>query len=166
MPPQRQFRYNTLLRVRERQEELKAQVLAVARREVAVAQAQLAQLADAQHRTLERAGMLARDCFDASEVRTCYQYERHLAQLGDAKEAEIGELQAHAEERRCELLEATKRKRVIEKLKQRRWDTYQKHRRDIEQRAADESATNCAAINARQPADQRLDTIKKGKCTP
>ena len=152
MPPQRRFQYDTLLRIRERQEEIKAQALAAAHREVAVAQAQRAQLAAAQRRVLDRAGLLARARFDASEVRTCYQYERHLARLGDAKEAEIAQLAAQAKECRADLLEATKRKRIIEKLKERRTDAYRKHMQKIEQRAIDEAATNYAAINAARAA--------------
>jgi len=139
------FQYEMLLRIRKRQEDLKAQALAISRREVQAAQDQRAQLADEQQRALFRAGELSQHQFDASEVRCYYQYERHLARLGDVKDAAIMELLGIAESRRHELEEATKRKRIVEKLKERRLRAHHKEIRRVEQRLADEAASNFAA---------------------
>jgi flagellar export protein FliJ len=148
---QRAFRYETLLRIRKRQEDLRAAALAVARRNVHNAEEQRARLSEEQRVTLERAKDLARDEFDASDVRRYYQYERHLAQLAVAKDAEIRSLTVVAESRRAELEDATKRKRIVEKLKEHQNAAYEKHVLKQEQRLTDEVATNYAAMGATAP---------------
>ena len=148
---QRAFRYETLLRIRKRQEDVKASALAVARRNVYNAEEQRIRLAEEQRITLERAKDLARDEFDASDIRRYYQYERHLAQLAVAKDAEIRSLNTVAESRRAELEDATKRKRIVEKLKERQNAAFAKHVLKQEQRLTDEVATNYAAMGASVP---------------
>lgn len=136
----------TLLRVRKRQEDLKAQAMAVARREVALAKGARLALRDERQRMFGLAGSTARETFDADEVRRYYQHERHLAQRTDSKDAEIVELEAKAEERRAELEEAMKGRRVIEKLGERRQAALVKETRKEEQRFNDEVATNRSAM--------------------
>jgi flagellar export protein FliJ len=142
----RPFQYGALLRIRKRQEDLKALALAEARRRVAVACEQRTRIVEEQRRALEHAGTLAHGEFDPSEVRRYYQYERHLARLGDAKEAEIITLTKNAEQRRLELEEASKSKRIMEKLEERHTLAHLTHLRKTEQRISDETATNYAAI--------------------
>jgi len=145
MALQRRFPYETLLRIRRRQEDLKAQALAVARHEVEVAQAQRRHLAEEQRGILDQAGERSRAYFDASDVRRYYQYERHLARLRDAKDAEIHALRDIEEERRIEVEEAAKRKRIVEKLKERHGVAWLRQWRKNEQRLMDEAGTTHAA---------------------
>ncbi len=158
---QRRFRYETLLRIRKRQEDLRAGALASARREVRRAQDERSHLSEEQRNTLLRAQDLIQQEFDASDVRRYYQYERHLSRLAVAKDAEIRQLEGVAEQRRAELELATKRKKIVEKLKENQNAAYAKHVMKLEQRQSDETATNYAAIGAatrgvaRQPDEAR-----------
>ena len=138
-------RYHTLLRIRRRQEDLHAYALAAARREVQLAQVERRRITEEQQRTLDRAAELGREHFDASDLRRYYQYERHLARLGDTKDALIRDLEQVADERRTELEEATKAKRVVEKLVEHRMAAYQDELRKLEQKTVDEVATSYAA---------------------
>lgn len=139
--------YDTLLRVRQRQEDLRAQALAVARREVIDAQTQRDELAQQQQRMLAEAGERLRARLDASDVRRFYQHERHLARLGDEKDIEIHELETIAEERRQELEAASKRRRIVERLQERKQAAYRKYINKLEQQQTDETAAAYAARN-------------------
>lgn len=158
MAIKRTFQYSTLLRIRKRQEDIKAMVLAEARRRVRAAQEQRESLLEEQRRTLAHAGEASRHEFDASEVRRYYQYERHLARLAVTKDAEIRQLEAVAEGKRADLEEATKRKRIMEKLKDRHRTAFQAHFQKMEQRSLDEAATNYAAIGI---VPRRVEAARK-----
>jgi flagellar export protein FliJ len=136
--------FDTLQRVRQREEDRCAQRLAEARRDVAAAERQRAMLQAQTRATLEAAGSHATDHLDASELRRYYQYERHLARLTDAKDAEIRHLEGVSEERRAALEEAMKARRVVEKLRERKLLARRKRMRDLEQRLLDEVAINYA----------------------
>ncbi len=145
MALRRPDRYNTLLRIRKRQEDLRAYALAASRRDLQLARDERARIVEEQQQMLARAGELAQRGFDASDVRRYYQYERHLARLGDVKDASIRQLEQATEERRAELEEATKAKRIVEKLVERKMDVYQHELRKLEQKTLDEVATSYAA---------------------
>lgn len=153
-------RYNTLLRIRKRQEDLSAYALAAARREVHLAQSERRRIAQEQQHTLAQAAEAAQEHFDASDVRRYYQYERHLARLGDSKDAQIRQLEEVAEERRAELEDATKAKRVVEKLVERRMLAYRQELRKLEQKTLDEVATSYAA---RQQLAERATEQQDGE---
>ncbi len=125
---------------------MRARALAGARREVRQAEQALEGLEAKQRETLQEAGQRARKRFDALEVRLYYQYERYVARLADEKSAEIVELRGIAEQRRAELEEAMKRRRIMEKLIERKKRTYAAEVRKDEQVFADETAVNHAAI--------------------
>lgn len=147
--------YDTLLRVRERQEDLRAQALATARREVLNAQALRDELAREQLRMLSEAGTRLQRDFDAADIRRFYQHERHLAQLGVEKDAEIAELESAAEVRRQELEAASKRRRMVERLQERKRAAYIKHMNKLDQQQTDETATAYAALGLISPAVER-----------
>lgn len=151
MAIRRRFQYETLLRIRKRQEDLKAQALAAARREVHAAEGQRARIAQEQRRVVERAGGLLKERFDAAELRCYYQYERYLSWLGDAKDAEIRTLEEVAETKRAELEEATKSRRMVEKLKERHIKAHAKQVQKDEQRLTDEVGTTHAALGLHGP---------------
>ena len=124
MPKRPPVQFDMLLRVRKRQEDLRAQALAAARRDVMTAERQREALLEQQRETFAEAGKHARAQFDAREVRMYYQYERFLARLVDDKDVAIGQFRRVAEEKRVELEEAMKRRRIVEKLIERKRRAY------------------------------------------
>ena len=150
--------YDTLLRVRQRQEDLRAQTLAEARRREHLALAERDALAQEQQRMLEEAGTLLTRHFDAADVRRYFQHERHLARLGDDKDIQILEFQAQAEARRAELEAASKRRRMVERLQERKRAAYRKHLNKLDQQQTDETATTYASLGivaaTRSPGDK------------
>lgn len=143
----RRFRYQTLLRVRERQEELKAVALGRVRRDIAVAQQERAAIVDEQRFMLEEAGRSTQQPFTAGRVLGYYQYEWHLARRAVEKDASIVQLKREEAERREELQEAMKKRRMVSKLKERHHEALQAELNDIERKQADEAATNRAAAD-------------------
>jgi flagellar FliJ protein len=140
------LRYETLLRVRQRQEELKAMALGEVRREIQVTEKQREEILNQQRRMLEEAKERAQGDFRADDIRGYYQYERHLARLAVRKDARLVELRALEEERRRDLEEALKARRMVEKLSEREWAAFRAAVGKKEQAALDESATNHAAM--------------------
>jgi len=138
--------YDTLLRVRQRQEDLRAQTLAEVRRRERTAQAEREALAREQQRMLEDAGSVLTQHFDAADVRRYYQHERHLARMGDEKDIQIREIQVQAEERRAELEAASKRRRMVERLQERKREAYRVHLNKLDQQQTDETATTYASL--------------------
>ena len=149
MPPKPPEQFNTLLRVRKRQEEECARVLAAAQRDVAAAQKRRAELAREQMRTLDQAGQAAMKRFDAADVRRYHQYERHLARMADQTDAEIRELRGIADQKRRLLEAAMVKRKMIERLCERRAEAMRIYRRRQEQRRTDEAAANSAALAER-----------------
>lgn len=145
MPKAKPFAYETLLRIRKRQEDLRAMAMAAARRDVNNAEEQRTRLAAEQRNSLERWAGYLKECLDAGEARRYHQYERHLARLIDDKDADIRRLEGIAEEKRGELLDASKRKRIVGKLKERKNAAYALELRRMLQRINDETATNYAS---------------------
>ena len=143
--------FDTLLRIRRRQEDLKAGVLATAIRAVQSAQEQRARIVEEQQQALSHAQVARGSRFDASEVRRYLQYERHLARLRDDKDATLRALQAEAEIRRGEVETAMKERRMVEKLRARKMTVWLHERRRAEQQAMDEVATAYAARGIRPP---------------
>ena len=92
MPRVRPFRYQTLLRVRKRQEDLKAQSLADVRRRIRAAREQRADIVRLQVDMLTEASQRASRRFDAATVHQYYQYERHLARMAVETDAQLEQL--------------------------------------------------------------------------
>ncbi len=146
MPRRKPFQYDTLLRVRKRQEDIRAQALAAALRDQHAAEHRRAEITRDQVRALERASETASQEFTASDVRRFFQYERHLAHLATQTDAAIRELRGEAGKRRAELEEAMKRRRILERLEERQQGAFLAELNKEEQAMGDEVATNYAAI--------------------
>ncbi len=144
--PRPWHKYAVLLRVRERQERLKAQALAESRRDIQSAEAQRGALAEEQRRVLEQAGVAAQHQIDAHKVQSFIHYERHIARLSVDKDAEIHGLRKVEERKRTELEDAMKRRKVVERLSDRVRQTYIEHVRKEEQKQFDETASVRSAI--------------------
>ena len=146
MPRRPWQKYATLLRVRERQERLRAQALAEARRDVLRAEKQRDALGEEQRRILLAAGKAAEAEVDAPKVQSFFQYERHIAHLSVEKDSEIHSLRKVAEKKRSELEEALKRRKIVERLTERVKEQYLIHVRKEEQKLLDETAAVKAAL--------------------
>ncbi len=146
MPRRRPFQYDALLRVRQRQEDVCAQEMAAAQRDVRDAEHQRDAIAREKIHVLENAGTQVMNLFAADDVRRYYQYERHLAFLATKTDARLHQLRQSAEERRAELENAMKRRRTIERLKERRQHDFLAELEKDEQAAIDEAASNYAAM--------------------
>ncbi|MBI5095109.1 MAG: flagellar FliJ family protein [Candidatus Hydrogenedentes bacterium] len=142
-------RFDTLVRVRRLQENLRAQALASVRRDIRLATNERDELETQQRSMLEEAGRKSEHTFTAGEVRRFYQYERHLARLAVEKDAAIAQLRRNENVKLGELNEATIRKRTVERLSERAAEVYAAWVRKEAQAVTDETATNKAAV-ARQ----------------
>ncbi|MBI4557747.1 MAG: hypothetical protein HY706_09195 [Candidatus Hydrogenedentes bacterium] len=149
MPQRLRFRLETLLRVRHLMEERKATALAGVRRQVRAAEVQRADIIREQMRMLDEAGQLTHEEFDAADVRRYYQYERYLARQAVEKDALLMELRGKEVAQRAELEEAMKRKRIIERLKERHEAAQVLALVKFDQWQSDEVAVNAAAVARR-----------------
>lgn len=150
MPRRKRFRYNMVLRVRKRQEELKAGALAQTRRAIRSTEQEREEIVHQQIRTLHEAGKAATHRFAGDDVHRYYLYERFLARLAVDKDATLAQLRSEEAQRRVELEEAMKRKRIIERLKERQHHALLAEVNKEEQVFTDEVATNHAAIARRK----------------
>ena len=109
-------RFETLLRVRKRQEDLKAQALAIARTQHAALRRQRRELEERRRALLKEAGVAPGVEFEAARVEGLYLFERHLGRRADAKDAEIALHGRVVQAARTELETAMAQKRMMEKL--------------------------------------------------
>lgn len=150
MAARRPEHYSTLLRIRKRQEDLKAQALAAARRAVGNAERQRVELEDQQRGALDDASRAAVPVVDGPRVDQFLHYGRHLGRLAVAKDSEIIGLEKVAEERRVELEETMKERRIAERLVERAERAIFQKARNAEQELNDESASVRAALRLRR----------------
>lgn len=144
--PRRPAHLDMLLRVRQVQQDLRAHAFAGVQREIAAARHQRNQIERERKGLLDDAAKRTREHFDPRQMRSFYQYERHLARLIDDADSEIRRLCSVAEERRAELEEAMKNRRMIEKLRQRKINAFLTELQKDEQKLSDEKATAGAAV--------------------
>jgi len=109
-------RYEVLLRVRKRQEDIKAQALAVKRNEHAALRRQRRELDERRRTMLKEADIPRGARVDPVRLQAVYQFERHLARRADAKDAEIAVHAGVVQAARAELESALAQKRIMEKL--------------------------------------------------
>ena len=138
-------RYATLLRVRKRVEELKANALASAQRDELVAHTRLSEIEHERRDALGRASQLAREPNRVSLIPDLIHYERHLGQVARNQSAEIEKLADEVEARRGELHEAVTQRRKVDRLMERARDSFRDWLKIQDQRATDEAATVRAA---------------------
>ena len=159
----RPAQYDTLLRIRKTQEDLRAHALASARSEVYTAERQRAALAAERQGLLAETGQRARHGCDAAVLRAYYQYERHLARLIDGKDAELAQLRGVLERRSAELEIAMKSRRMVEKLRERGQRAFEAEVRKDEQKRLDEAATNAFAMERSAPGAAAAPNGSRGQ---
>ncbi len=142
----RPFRFETLLRVRSLQEDQKAQDLAEVRRQIALNEEQRAGIQREQMRMLREAGERAQEGAEPRDIQRYYHYERYLARLAVEKDATLHELRRTAEERRAELEEAMKKRKVVERIQEKNRAALNAQTLGDEQKLTDEISANRAAM--------------------
>jgi len=140
MAQDRIARYEVLLRVRKRQEDLKAQALSVKRSEHAALRRQRRELDERRRAVLKEADIPRGARVDPVKLQTMYQFERHLGQRAAAKDAEIALHGVAVQAARAELDSALAQKRIMEKLIERAEKAERAEAVRREQRWHDESA--------------------------
>ena len=133
-------RYEVLLRVRKRQEDIKAQALAVRRNEHAALRRQRRELEERRRAMLKEADIPRGARVEPRKLEALFQFERHLARRSDAKDAEIAMHGVAVQQARAELESALAQKRIMEKLIERAEAVERAHALRREQRSHDESA--------------------------
>ncbi len=145
MAGRRKFNYQTLLRVRKRQEEQEAHKLAQIQNGIRAARKQRDEITALQRELLDTVGQATKERFGAGVIQPYYQYERHVAQRHLDADSRLNKLRADEAAQRGELETAMKRRKAVEKLKQRRDEqAYAEWLKDEQQRA-DELALSRAA---------------------
>lgn len=140
MALRRPKQYETLRRIRRRQEEMQANLLAIAERKTLAALDALRALETAQDSALESAG--TGDPFQGSRY---IAYQRHLQGRAVEQHRTIEQLRGQANLRRRELQNAIKQRRMIDRLIQRAEQEIEAWRLKQEQLNLDEVATTRAA---------------------
>lgn len=154
MARRRRINFDVLLRVRERQEQLRAQALATTRREIRSHEQTRESLQQEQVRMFDEAGRESQTSFSARRIHGYFLYERHLAREAVEQDATIRKLRVEEEERRVELEEAMKRKRIVERLHERDREEQLDALRTLEQKIADDIASGRATIRVRRERDR------------
>ncbi|MCP4646031.1 MAG: flagellar export protein FliJ [bacterium] len=149
MPRRKPFRYGALLRVRTHEQDRKARDLAEVRREIARVEEDRDRIVAAQRDAIGEAAEAAREEFRADDVRRYFAYERQLARLAVDRDSALAKLRRDEDERRTELEEAMKRKRIVERLKERQDKAFADEMLKEDRKAVDEIATNRAAFKVR-----------------
>lgn len=140
MPRRDPDRFDTLVRVRKRQEQVRAQSLADVRTQIRSVQKQRQQISEEQVRMFEEASDAVEERLAGPEIHLYFQYERHLARLAVDRDATLRRLHTVEEERRSALEDAMKRRRVVERLQERYAIEAASEFRKTEQKMNDEIA--------------------------
>ena len=146
MATRRPEQYATLLRVRKRQEDLNAQVLAGVRREMRAAELQREDFERQQRRAIDSAQAYTGEDFDERLFCRYVGYQRYLARMAVAKDAEIEQLRQQVEGRRLDLENAMCKRRMVDRLIERSERILLKKVKKEEQRLSDEAASTQAAL--------------------
>ncbi len=145
----------TLLRIRQRQEDLRAQDLAATQRDLQAAARERAKLILARRQAMSARTRKRGEVLDASSLRRQQQYERYLARRADEKDAEMRELKTTAESKRVELEHALKQRRMVERLYEQRRDALRTEHAKAEQRLLDDVGQQRAARGTDSAPDDR-----------
>ena len=145
-----EFRLETLLSYRKRQLDLHAQALAEAQRVCNGAHARRGRLFG-ERAVCRRAISTPDDAgrLDVDASRSLNRYIQHLAEAITSQEVEIERLNEETETRRVEAVEASKRKKVVERLRQRDMEKFFDGLADDERKFLDEVGSVRAATRGR-----------------
>lgn len=148
---QRLRRYESLTKLRQRQEDMKAQVYATAQREVQVAIQERDQLELAQQALLNKTVVSKGDSINKQRQLALHRFERYTAQRIVEKDAVIQERTAISKDKHAELKGAMVLRKMMETLSSHARETIEKDWQLQERYSIDEIATQRANQPKRKP---------------
>jgi len=145
------FRFETMLKIRRQREDEHKRIVASRTREINRVRDQMASLDRQIHDELGaiRAGQEP----GTIDMQQVIRHRHWLGRLHKAvldSQARLRFLEAHLAQERAALVEAAKNRRVLDKLKERRWERYRKEQDRLETRSADDLTTVRYVFNAAQ----------------
>ena len=152
------FRFDTLLKIRRQREEHEQRV--VARRLLQIDSVQRQISAIERQIQEETASLRATHQPGPIDLQRAMRYRRWLSRLHKGAlegEARMRFLEARLAQERVALLEATRQRRVLEKLRERQLEKYSRQQEQIEAKEADDMANVRYVFN--QGADRNRPTV-------
>ncbi len=135
------FRLETLLTQRRHAEETLQCELSEARKVLAAEQAALREAKGARSRSMRELRRAQEARFRADEVLLYYPYLERLAQAIDSQARRVNIAERRVSQTRYALIEAMKKRKVLEKLREKQARAHQHEAAVLEQRMHDEAAT-------------------------
>ena len=134
-----QFRLQKVMETTQTREEIKKRELAIAMQKLRENEAELETMMDVLEDHISHfEACRRRSALKVSELRNLSGYMEKLRQEIQAQTKKIAELAEEARLHREKLLEITKDKKVLEKLKDRKYEEFKKKLRSMEQKFMDE----------------------------
>lgn len=131
------FALEAVLGVRERAEERRRETMLARRRELETARAEVKRL-DAEYRAHADVLRGQHRSLDAGDLRLHYAHVEYLDRQITAQMRTVADRAAAFERARIELLTASKERKVVEKLKERRRDAHVAEEQRVEQKDVDD----------------------------
>ena len=135
-----QFRFETVLAQRRHVEESFQKELAEARQQLSAAQAVLREAKETRRQCMREMRRKQRDRFRADDILLYYPYLERLTQEIELHMKSVAAAERKVAQRRQALLEAMKKRKILDKLKEKQFQTHLKAEAGREQRFTDESA--------------------------
>ena len=135
-----QFRFETVLAQRRHVEESFQKELAEARQQLSAAQAVLREAKETRRQCMREMRRKQRDRFRADDILLYYPYLERLKQEIELHVKRVAAAERKVAQRRQALLEAMKKRKILDKLKEKQFQTHLKAEAGREQRFTDESA--------------------------
>jgi flagellar FliJ protein len=134
------FRFETVLAQRRHVEESFQKELAEARQQLSAAQAVLREAKETRRQCMREMRRKQRDRFRADDILLYYPYLERLTQEIELHMKSVAAAERKVAQRRQALLEAMKKRKILDKLKEKQFQTHLKAEAGREQRFTDESA--------------------------
>ena len=135
-----QFRFETVLAQRRHVEESFQKELAEARQQLSAAQAVLREAKETRRQCMREMRRKQRDRFRADDILLYYPYLERLTQEIELHMKSVAAAERKVAQRRQALLEAMKKRKILDKLKEKQFQMHLKAEAGREQRFTDESA--------------------------
>ena len=135
-----EFRLEPLLKVRSHVEKEKQKAHAAAQMSVQNQKAHLSEVESGRQKTIAHQRQVQKKRLSLAELLVCSRYLVKLKKDTMAGNKLLGALEKDAEEKRQELVEASRARKIFEKLKERQQEKYYKEAGAMEAKESDEVA--------------------------
>ncbi len=156
------FRLEPVLTYREIREDLAQKELADAMRDHARIEEVLVGLQSRREEVLAEMAESQDGVVKLTQVQRCIGYMTYLLSCIDRTKEELDDMAKIVEQRRDELILATKEKKALERVKQRDFEAYMHEARSLEQKFLDDVATIRHTRAARDEAGRQDRQASKG----